>query len=61
LALDADFVVIASPTPTHPALVRRLRVRPLLCDTKRVPGGNPGAAAERRGGGRRVRELPQRA
>ncbi len=37
-ALDADFVVIASPTPTHPALVRRLRERPLLCEKPLVGG-----------------------
>lgn len=37
-ALDADFVVIASPTPTHPALVRRLCARPLLCE-KPLAGG----------------------
>lgn len=37
-ALDADFVVIASPTPTHPDLVRRLRARPLLCE-KPLSGG----------------------
>lgn len=37
-ALDADFVVIATPTPTHAALVRRLRVRPLLCE-KPLAGG----------------------
>jgi predicted dehydrogenase len=37
-ALDADFVVIASPAPTHAALVRRLRARPLLCEKPLAAG-----------------------